>query len=96
MTLELYLHTVTLLFFLSFNVFGTMDNRSAESVVCRRLVSFDSGSESESAKFHRLQLRLRLREKWSTPTDSNSGLDTDSAALVITESNAVSHFGPRA
>ena len=96
MTLELFISTPSLSFFLSFNVFGTMDNRSAESVVYRRFVSFDSGSESESAKFHRLQLRLRLREKWSTPTDSNSGLDSDSAALVITGSNVVSHFGPRA
>ena len=43
----------------------------------------DSGPESESAKFYRLQPRLRLQTKRSTPTDPNSGFDSDSAALVI-------------
>ena len=46
---------------------------------CWRLVSYDTGPDS--AKFCRLQFRLRLQPKRSTPTDFNSGLDSDSAAL---------------
>ena len=72
-------------FFLSFNVFGTTCNRSAEIIACWRLVSHDYGPESESAKFYRLHLRLRLQAKRSTPTDSNSGFNSDSAALPLTE-----------
>ena len=53
------------------------------------MVDCDSGPESESVKFYRLQLRLRLRPKRSTPTDSNSGLDSDSAALPRIIANAV-------
>ena len=81
MTLQLYLHTATVLFFLTFNVFETNPNRSAK-IIARWIVSCDSGPESESTKFYRLQLRLRLQAKWSTPTDSSSDLDSDSASLV--------------
>ena len=45
-------------------------------------IVYDSQPKSESTKFYRLQLRLGLQPIWSTPTDSNSGLDSDSAALV--------------
>ena len=69
-------------FFLSFNVFGRVHNRSSEIIVCCRLLTCDTGLES--VKFHRLQLPLRLQPKRSTPTDSNSGLDSASAALPIT------------
>ena len=48
------------------------------------MVDCDSGPESESVKFYRLQLQLRLWPKRSTPTYSNSGLDSDSAALLRT------------
>ena len=34
MTLQLHLQAATLLFFLSFNVLGTMHNRSAKIIVC--------------------------------------------------------------
>ena len=74
--------TVTLLLFLSFNVFGRFHNRLSKIIVYCRVLTCDSGTESESAKFYRLQLRLRLQPKRSTPTDSNSGLDSDSAALI--------------
>ena len=47
------------------------------------MLACDSGPESGSAKFLRLQLRLRLKSKRSTPTDSNSGLDSAPAALMI-------------
>ena len=53
-------------------------DRPLQAVAC------DSGPESESATFYHLQLRLQLQTKQSTPTDSNSGLDSDSAALVKT------------
>ena len=46
------------------------------------MIACVSGSESESAIFYRLQ--LRLRPKRSAPTDSNSGLDSDSAGQVLT------------
>ena len=82
MTLQLYLHTVTLLFFPPFNVFETIHTHSGKIIACSRVASCDSGPESESAKFYRLQFRLRLRPKRSTPIDSNSGLDSDSAALA--------------
>ena len=73
--------TVTLLHFLSFNVLGRVHNHLSKIIVCCRVLTFDSGPESESAKFYRLQLRLRIWPKPSTPTDPNSGLDSDSAAL---------------
>ena len=91
MTLQLYKSNVALLFLPFFNVFGWMNNRSAKIIVCWRLVVCDSRSESESANFYRLQLRLRLWPKRSTPTDSNSGLDSDSAALVLTP-NSIQHL----
>ena len=84
MTLQLYLNTVALLFVLSFNVFRKMDNHSAKIVVCWKVAACDSGPESESAKFYRLQLWLQLWSKRSTPTNSNSGLDSDPAALILT------------
>ena len=80
MTLQLYLHIVTLLFFLSFNLFVRVYNRSSKIIVCCRMLACDSGPESESAKFYRLQLRIRLQSKRSTPTASNCGLDSDSAS----------------
>ena len=82
MTLRLYLNITILLFLVSFNVFVRMDNRSAKIIVCWRMLYCDSGPESESVKWYRLQLRLRLRPKWLTPTESNSGLDSDPAALA--------------
>ena len=82
MTLKMHLHTISLLFFPYFNVFGRVHNRSSEIIVCCRVLTCDSGSESESARSYRLQLRLRLQPKLSTPTDSRSGLDSDSATLV--------------
>ena len=74
------------LLFLVFNVIENTHNHSAKllvcwRVVCWRVVSCNSGPESESTKFYRLQFRLRIRTKQSTWTDSNSGLDSDSAAL---------------
>ena len=63
-----------------------MDNRSARIIVCWWVAVSDSGLESEYAKFYWLQLQLQLRSKrlWSTLTDSNSSLDYDSAALLVT------------
>ena len=52
MTLERYLNTATLLFFLPFNVFGWMDIHSAEITVCGRVVACNSGPKTESAKFY--------------------------------------------
>ena len=69
--------------FLSFNVFGRAHNRPAKIIFCRRVSVCDSGPESGQAKFYRLQLRLQLQPKQSTPTDPNSGLDSNSAALVM-------------
>ena len=60
-----------------------MHNRSAKIIVFCRLVSYESGPESESAKFYRLTSQLRFQAKRSTPTDSNFGPDSDSAALII-------------
>ena len=40
-----------------------------------------AGLEPESVKFYRVRLRLRLWPKLSTPTDSDSGFDSDSAPL---------------
>ena len=51
MTFQLDLHTATLLFFLSFNVFATIHNCSAKISDCWRVVSCDSGPESGSANF---------------------------------------------
>ena len=82
MTLQLYQHTDTLLLLLSCNAFGRVHNRLSKIIVCFWVLTCDSGLESESAKFYQLQLRLRLRSKRSTPNDSNSSLDSDSAALV--------------
>ena len=81
-TLQLYLFTVTLLFFPCFNSSGTMHNLSAKIIVCSRVVFCDSGPELESAKCLRLQLRPQAKR--STPTDSSSGLESDSAALLNT------------
>ena len=80
MTLYLYPHIATLLFFLSFNVFGRAHSRSSKIIACclLQMLACDSVPESESAKFCRLQLRLRIQ-----PSDSNSGLISDSAALVL-------------
>ena len=80
MTLQPYLHTAGRLMFLSFNVFGKVQSRSSKIITCCRMVACVSGPGSESAKFYRLQLRLRLHLKQSTPTDSNSGLDSDFTA----------------
>ena len=63
-----------------FQCFRRVHNRSSKIIVCCRVLACDSGRESESAKFYRFQLRLKPER--STPTDSNSGLDSDSAALV--------------
>ena len=56
-----------------------MHNRPSKIIVCRLVLACDSGSESEAATFYRLQLWLRLQPKRSTPT----GLDSDSAALIV-------------
>ena len=51
---------------------------------CRwRELTCDSGQDSESTKLYRLQLRLWFQPKRSTPTDPNSGLDSDSTALLM-------------
>ena len=52
-------------------------------IFCCGVLVCDSGPKSESAKFYRLQLRPRLQPKQSTPTDCNSGLDSDSATLLL-------------
>ena len=71
-----------LLFFPSFNAFGGgVHSRLSIIVVRCRVLTCDSGPESESANFYQLQLRLRPQQKRPTPTDSSSGLDPDSAAL---------------
>ena len=80
MTLQLYLHSATILFLLSFNVFGRACNLTSKIIVSWWVLTCDSGSESEPARFDRFQ--LRLMRKRSTPTDSNPGLDSDSAALI--------------
>ena len=49
---------------------------------CSQVLVCVSGPESRSAKFYRLQHRLRLQPKRPTLIDSNSGLDSDSAALL--------------
>ena len=82
MMLQLYPHIGILLFFSSFNVFVKVHNRSSIVDVYGRVFACDSGPESESAKFYRLQLRLGLKPKRSTLTDSSSGLDSDSVALI--------------
>ena len=48
--------------------------------VCSRVIAGESGRESESAKFCRLQFRLWLQSKRSTPTYSIRGVDSDSVA----------------
>ena len=75
MTLQLYLHTAALLFFLSLNVFGRVHNGWSKIIVCCMVLACDS--ELGSAKFY------RLRPERATPTNSNSGLDSDSAALAF-------------
>ena len=80
-TLSSHCHTNLLL---SLNIFGRVDNGSAKIVVFWRVVAFDSGSASESVKFYRFQFRLRILPRRATPIDSNSGLDSDSAALPVT------------
>ena len=45
------------------------------------MLACDSGPASGSEKIYRLQLRFRPKPKRPTPTDSNSGLDSDFAAL---------------
>ena len=58
--------------------------RSAKIIVCYRVASCDSGWRRSQQNFYRLQLGLRLRPIQSSPVDSNSGLDSDSAALHTT------------
>ena len=70
-------------FFLTFSVFERMYQHSVKIMVCCWLVLCDSGPESQSVKFYRLQLWLRLQAKRSTLTNSNSGIDSDFAALVL-------------
>ena len=79
-TLQLDLHIASLLFFLSFNVFGRTHNRWVKVITCWPVVVCGSGLES--TKFSRLQVRLRLQPKRATRADSTSGFDSDSAALV--------------
>ena len=67
--------------FLPVFVFLRVHNRWSKIIVCRRVLVWDSGRESELANFYRLQLRVRLQPKRPTPVDSNSGFDSDSAAL---------------
>ena len=87
MTLQLYRHIVILLFYVSLNIAGRCI-AVRPKLLSVHIVSCDSGPESESPKFYRLQLRLRLQTKRSTPTDSNSSLDSDSAALVLRHARA--------
>ena len=89
-----FIYTLPIYFFLSFNVFGRVHNRPSKIIFCRRVLVCDSGPESESVKFYRLQLQLRLQPKRSTPTDSNSGLDSDSAALTITDPANICFYLP--
>ena len=70
------------IFFMYFNaLIGSTIIRPKLSSIDSTLVVCDSGPESKSARFYRLQLRLPLRPKRSTRADSSSGLDSDSAAL---------------
>ena len=66
MTLQLYPHTVTLLSFLSFNVFGRMHNRVSKVIVCCRVLACDSGPGWELANF----------------TDSSSDSDSSQNGLI--------------
>ena len=59
-----------------------MHNRSSKPIVS------NSGPESELAKFYRLLLLLQLQPKRSTPTDSNTSLHSDSAALLLSTNEA--------
>ena len=87
MALGLYLHATTLSFLPVLRCFRNVQCRSSKIIFCCRVLAFDSGPGSESAKFYRLQFRLRLHLKRSTPTDSNSGLNSDSEALVTMNAN---------
>ena len=69
---------------------GGCFNHSAKIIIRRQnrvcvvqTRSVDTRVEREK-ELKRLQIRLRLRPERSTPTDSNSGLDSDSAALLGT------------
>ena len=79
--LWLYLNATTLLAFLSFNVFVSIDEHSVKIKVCWRVVDCDSRLESQLAKFFWLKLWLSLWPKQLTQTDSNSSLNSDSTAL---------------
>ena len=50
MTLQVYLHSSTLLFFLHFNVFGRMHNRPSKIIAFYRVLACDPGPELESKK----------------------------------------------
>ena len=50
LTLSVHCHSI----FLPFNVFGRVHSRSSKIIVCYRVLTCDSGSES--AKFYRLHL----------------------------------------
>ena len=75
-----FIYILSLSCFPIYDDIGRMHSRSSKVIVCYWVLSCDSGPEPESAKFDRLQ--LRLQPKRSTLTDSNSGLDSDSAALL--------------
>ena len=67
-----FIYTLPISF--SFNIsifFGRVHDRPSKIVFCRRVLVRDSGPESESANFFRLQLQLRLQPKRSTLTDYN-------------------------
>ena len=51
MILQLYLHTVTIPFLLSFNVFGMMNYRSLKIIVCCRMLGCDSGRNRSLQNF---------------------------------------------
>ena len=88
MPFQLYLHTATLLFFLSFNVFGMIHNFSAKIIDCwnrcgrcdiLRLRAWVGVRKFLPTQLHSAKLRLQVKR--STPADCNPGFNSDSAAL---------------
>ena len=60
--------SATLLFFVLFNVFGRVHNRSSKIILCCLVLTRDSGTESELLKFCRFQLRIQQNGRTrSTP-----------------------------
>ena len=58
-------------------VFWRVLSRMFKIIICCRVLVSNSGLELELVKFYRLELQL------STLTNSNYGVDSDSAALMV-------------